>query len=96
MADAIEADPDALTALADELTDALAGMDQELGDLSAALSLLSGQWSGDASDAYQRAQTDWLTSMDSLREWGAAAVALLHSVASRYTATESAVIARCG
>lgn len=95
MSDTIEVDPGAIDTMATQIALALEGMQTELDTLDSVLQTLGQQWSGEASDAYQTAQGQWLGSMEALRAWGERAVQALHAVSSEYTRAESAVIARC-
>lgn len=95
MADVIEADPESMRTVIDELATAADGIDGELAALDQTLNALMGAWSGDAANAYQTAQVDWNSSMGDMRTLLNSVISVLSSVTSRYEETESAVIRDC-
>ncbi|MFV0286226.1 MAG: WXG100 family type VII secretion target [Demequina sp.] len=52
----------------DGLNAALAQIEQELADLDERVTTLRAAWTGEASDAYDVAQSDWTTSLTHMRD----------------------------
>jgi early secretory antigenic target protein ESAT-6 len=96
MSPIIEVDPEAISTAKDDIVTAASGMDDELQDLTGELNYLMTQWSGEASSAYLAAQTDWNSSMLAIHAVLNEITALLATISSRYTTTESAVVRNCG
>jgi early secretory antigenic target protein ESAT-6 len=95
MSSRIEAEPENMRTVADELGTAAAGLQGELDTLGVTLDILAGSWSGAAADAYQEAQRGWGTSMAEIRSVLQTASSLLSSAASRYETTEQSVVMEC-
>ncbi|MDQ1124041.1 WXG100 family type VII secretion target [Microbacterium trichothecenolyticum] len=79
---------ESLRALQSSLAESVASIERELGSLGERLDALSGEWSGEAFDAYQRAQFQWGASMRRLntlldRAGGLAGASVDHHLAAR-------------
>ncbi|MBD8217464.1 WXG100 family type VII secretion target [Microbacterium sp. CFBP 13617] len=79
---------ESVRALQSSLSESVASIDRQLGSLGERLDALSGEWSGEAFDAYQRAQVEWNASMQRLsgllsRAGGLAGSSVDHHLAAR-------------
>lgn len=79
---------ESLRALQSSLAESVAAIESELGSLSERLDALSGEWTGEAFTAYQRAQLEWGASMQRLntllgKAGGLAGASVDHHVAAR-------------
>jgi len=57
---------DSIRALQTALSESVLSIERELGSLEQRLDTLSGEWSGEAFDAYRHAQVEWNASMQRL------------------------------
>jgi WXG100 family type VII secretion target len=95
MADEIEVDPEAMTDVVDALRGIGGGIQGDLDQRQGTLDLLVNASNGDAANAYQHAQGEWMTSMTDIRETLGLFREVLSGVTSRYEATEDAVVRMC-
>lgn len=96
MSPVIEADPESISTVSDEIAAASSAMDGELQSLTNELDYLMTQWTGEASSAYQTAQTDWNSSMLSMHAVLNEITGLLATISTRYATTESGIVRSCG
>jgi WXG100 family type VII secretion target len=96
MSEIIEADPESIRELSDELQSSLTAMTGTLDMLTGELNYLMNQWTGEAADAYLAAQSGWTEAMDSITDVLFKTTALLSTIATRYETTESAIVDLCG
>jgi WXG100 family type VII secretion target len=96
MSQVIEADPESILSVKDEIVAASSLIDGELQDLTSELDYLMTQWTGEASSAYLSAQTDWNSSMLGMHAILNEITALLATISTRYATTESGVVRNCG
>ncbi|MGV8885782.1 MAG: WXG100 family type VII secretion target [Microbacteriaceae bacterium] len=95
MSETIETDPASIRRMNDALVAAASDMSTELSDLTNELNFLMTLWTGEASIAYQTAQTGWTSSMTSINGILNQVTGLLEGIAVRYEETETSVIALC-
>ncbi|QCB92517.1 WXG100 family type VII secretion target [Cellulomonas shaoxiangyii] len=87
-------DPDGLLRTVEALRVANAGIEAELERLDAQVRRLDDAWSGEARDAYARAQAQWRQELAGMNRTLADAARRAANVSARYTATREAVAAR--
>jgi len=66
MSDEIKVTQAGMSALIDALRDAIQGIEAILRELDSKVSELRGGWSGEASEAYNRAQARWTAQLDEM------------------------------
>lgn len=84
---------ESVRALQSLLSESVSSIDRELGSLEDRLDALSGEWSGEAFDAYQRAQIEWNASMQRLRDLLSRAGGLAGSSVDHHLAARTEVAA---
>jgi early secretory antigenic target protein ESAT-6 len=96
MSQIIEADPESISSLKDDLVTAASAIDDDLQSLTSELDYLMTQWTGEAASAYLAAQTGWNSSMLSMHAILSEVTALLATISTRYATTESGIVRACG
>jgi WXG100 family type VII secretion target len=94
MDNAMKVEFEAITDAVARLGTAEAGIGATLSALDEQVARLRGRWSGEASDAYDRAQQEWTTAIRELNELLAQATASLTAARDGFRAAEDANIAR--
>ncbi|MFC8193168.1 WXG100 family type VII secretion target [Cellulomonas sp. NPDC057328] len=88
--------PGQLLRTVDALRDAAAGIEAELERLDAEVRRLEGRWSGEAREAYSRAQAQWRSDLAALNAVLDGAARRSASVSARYTQARRTVAGRWG
>lgn len=89
-------DPEGLMRSVETLRAASAGIEAELDRLDVQVRRLEDAWSGEAREAYSRAQAQWRSELAGMNRTLAEAARRAASVSARYTATRGSVAARWG
>lgn len=84
-------DTDKIGDLGDNLDVAALNIDNDLVRLELELTRLAGSWSGEAQMAFERAQTEWTTSMRALERLVAAASDICSFAVEKYESTEESI-----
>lgn len=87
-------DPESLQSTAALLAEATEGIQARLDALEAEASTLIGSWSGEAADAYRRAQHEWNASLHSLNTVLRSARRATETSAARYATARDKIAAR--
>lgn len=87
-------DPEALQATAGRLAEATAGIQAKIDVLEAEAAKLIGSWSGEAADAYRRAQAEWNASLRTMNGVLRSATQATDASAARYAAARAKVAER--
>lgn len=89
-------DPEGVLRSVEALRVANAGIESELERLDARVRSLEDAWSGEAREAYSRAQAQWRGELAAMNRVLADAARRSANASARYTATRQAVAARWG
>jgi WXG100 family type VII secretion target len=87
-------DPASLQGSAGRLAEATAGIRDELTALEAAADKLIGQWSGEAADAYRKAQSEWNAGLARMNDILAKSSSAADAAAARYAAVQTKIAER--
>jgi len=91
----LSVDPDDLEDAVTDIRTSVTNLTTSLATLNAELRVLSTQWTGAASEAFQRSHRAWDQDMDAMVEKLTTIADLLYKAAVRYAETEGDVVERC-
>ncbi len=96
MTNKLRFDPGSLQATAARLAEATAAIQGQLDALEAEADTLIGRWSGEAADAYRRAQVQWTASLRNMNSVLQSSSRAADASAARYATARAAVAERWG